>query len=326
MPVLLLALHAFSVIHAQIILHLATTSRRRSHIQRRLRLRKKMFLRQIVRQRSPIAWAHPQSCYWWDMIVPDFSEQQFVQNFRVSRESFQYIYDRTSEILAKKDTTYRLCVPVRKRIAIAIWKLATGSEYRTISHLFGVGLSTVFNCVQEFCNAVIQVLLPVHITTPDATKLEKMACFFKSRWRTPQCVGAIDSSHIPIIAPEKYPRDYCNRKGWHSLVLQAVVDGKGLFWDVCVGFPGSVCDARVLKQSHLWTILSDGQLLGQNKATISGCDVGHYLIGDPAYPMLEWLMKPFSDTDRLTPEQHTYNYRLSSVQSVVQMAFGRLKG
>ncbi len=101
------------------------------------------------------------------------------------------------------------------------------------------------------------------------------------------------------------------------------MDGKGPFWDVCVGFPGSVYKARVLCQSHLWEVLSDGQLLGQNKVTISGCDVGHYLIDDPAYPMQKWLMKPFSDTGRLTPEQHTYNYRLSSARSVMEMAFGR---
>lgn len=114
-------------------------------------------------------------------------------------------------------------------------------------------------------------------------------------------MGAINGSHIPIIAPEEYPRDYYNRKGWHSIVLQAVVDGKGLFWDVCVGFPGSVHDARVLCQSHLWEILSDKK--GQNIVTISGCDDGHYLIGDPAYPMQKWLMKPFSDTGRLFLEQ-----------------------
>ncbi|KAF0047507.1 hypothetical protein F2P81_001140 [Scophthalmus maximus] len=47
-------------------------------------------------------------------------------------------------------------------------------------------------------------------------------------------------------------------------------------------------------------------------------------IGDPAYPLQDWLMKPFSDTGRLTPEQH--NYRLSSALSVVEMCFGRLKG
>lgn len=36
-------------------------------------------------------------------------------------------------------------------------------------------------------------------------------------------------------------------------------------------------------------------------------------------------MKPFSDTGKLAPEQHTYNYRLSSARSVVKMCFGRLK-
>ncbi len=58
---------------------------------------------------------------------------------------------------------------------------------------------------------------------------------------------------------------------------------------------------------------------------VCGCDIGHYLIGGPAYPMQNWLMKPFSDTGRLTHEQQTYNYRLTSAQSVVQMYFGRFK-
>lgn len=249
-----------------------------------------------------------------------------MQNFHLSRDSFQYICSCVGHLMGRKNTNYRLCVPVQKRVAVAIWKLATGSEYKTISHLFGVGLSTVFNCVQDFCNAVIKVLLPVHIACPEADKLVEMATFFHDCWRVPQCVGAIDGSHIPIIAPEDRPQDYVNGKGWHSVVLQAVVDGKGLFWDVCVGYPGSVHDARVLRQSHLWEVLSDGELLNQKKVTISGRDVGHYLIGGPAYPMQNWLMKPFADTDSLTPEQRTYNTRLSSAHSVVEMTFGRLKG
>ncbi|CAK6977085.1 uncharacterized protein LOC127636332, partial [Scomber scombrus] len=320
---LLLALRGFIGVQSQQRLRIAA---RQDLNGRRLRSRRKAILRLMAGRTSPVVWAHPRSRYWWDTIVPDFTSVQFMQNFRVSRESFQYICSQMRHVMGKRNTNYRLCVPIQKRVAIAIWKLATGGEYRTISHLFGVGLSTVFNCVQDFCNAVIKVLLPAHIIFPDAEKFVEMAAAFKSRWRVPQCVGAIDGSHIPIIAPEMYPRDYYNRKGWHSVVLQAVVDGRGLFWDVCVGFPGSVHDARVLKQSHLWDVIRDGEYLSQNKVTISGCDVGHYLIGDPAYPMQNWLMTPFSDTSRLTPEQHTYNYRLSSARSVVEMAFERLKG
>ncbi|KAI3372185.1 hypothetical protein L3Q82_007032 [Scortum barcoo] len=44
----------------------------------------------------------------------------------------------------------------------------------------------------------------------DTDKLVGMATFFKNRWRVPQCVGGRDGSHIPIIAPEQYARDYYN--------------------------------------------------------------------------------------------------------------------
>uniref|UniRef100_A0A9J8BH80 DDE Tnp4 domain-containing protein n=1 Tax=Cyprinus carpio carpio TaxID=630221 RepID=A0A9J8BH80_CYPCA len=201
---------------------------------------------------------YPQSDHWWDTIIEDFTPIQFL---------------RVKHVMGRRNTNYRLCVPVCNHVAVAIWKLAI----RTISNLFGVGLSTVCNCLEEFCNTVIKVRLPVHLRFPDADKLLEMASFFNNQWRVPQCVG-------------------------------------------------SVHDARVLGELHLWDVLSDEELLGQNKVTICGCDVGHYLIGDPAYPMQNWFMKPFSDTGRLTPEQHTYNYRLRSARSVVEMSFGKLKG
>ncbi len=80
--------------------------------------------------------------------------------------------------MERRDTNYRLCVPLRKRVAIALWKLATGGEYKRVSHPFGVGLTTVFNCVKDFCDAVNKVLLPVYIKFPDGQKLVEMASFF----------------------------------------------------------------------------------------------------------------------------------------------------
>lgn len=77
-------------------------------------------------------------------------------------------------------------------------------------------------------------------------KLKEMAAYIDNSWGPPQCIGAIDGSHIPILAPQKYQCDNFNRKGWHSIILQEVVDGKGLFWSVYSGMFGSLHNARAL--------------------------------------------------------------------------------
>lgn len=67
---------------------------------------------------------------------------------------------------------------------------------------------------------------------------------FESRAGFPQVVGAVDGCHVPIIGPQQSPDDYINRKGFHSLILQGLVDFDYRFLDICVGWPGKVHDAR----------------------------------------------------------------------------------
>ena len=47
-------------------------------------------------------------------------------------------------------------------------------------------------------------------------------------------IGAIDGCHIPIKAPRENDSEYINRKGFHSLQIQAVCDGNLMFVDVLV--------------------------------------------------------------------------------------------
>ena len=48
------------------------------------------------------------------------------------------------------------------------------------------------------------------------------------------CGGAIDGTHIPILAPNESHADYVNRKGYHSIIMQAVVDHNHLYRDVVI--------------------------------------------------------------------------------------------
>ena len=114
--------------------------------------------------------------------------------------------------MERQDITFRKCVPPKKRLAMALWKLATGSEYRTVGHLFGVSITTVCGCVQEFAAAAEMLLVPEPICFPDQEKFAEIAAYTERRWGIPQCIDAIDGSHIPIIAPQEYHCDYFNRK------------------------------------------------------------------------------------------------------------------
>ena len=56
---------------------------------------------------------------------------------------------------------------VELRVAVTLWRLGINAEYRSIGHLFGVGLSTVFVAVREVCVAIVELLLPLYIRVPN---------------------------------------------------------------------------------------------------------------------------------------------------------------
>ena len=88
-----------------------------------------------------------------------------------------------------------------------------------------------------------------------------------------QCAGAIDSCDIPVMPPASKHTDFYNRKGWYSIILQAVVDDNYLFTDVCIGWPGSVQDARVLATSSLYSKAEEKNILCGQAVIHQGVDI-----------------------------------------------------
>jgi len=115
------------------------------------------------------------------VIVPSFTHTQWVENFRMSEETYVYLCNKLRPAMEKQDTPFRVCIPFKKRVAIALWKLATGSEYRSIGHLFGVSKTTVCRCVQDFCAAAEMLLVPELIRSPDREKFAEMAAYTEQR-------------------------------------------------------------------------------------------------------------------------------------------------
>ena len=271
-------------------------------------------------------WVRDRSRVWWDHIVgATFTPDDWLTNFRMSRNTFLYLCNELKAELVRSDTIMRKAISVEKRVAVTLWYLASNADFRTIGHLFGFSKASVSHIRTDVCKAIVKLLLPKYITFPNGTRLQYVMAGFLSRG-FPQCAGAIDGTHIPVAAPAENASDYYNRKGWHSVILQGTVDHEGLFTDIYTGWPGRVHDARVFSNSGLYSKAESGSLLPNCAQSLSGVSVPCFLVGDPAYPLRPWLMKPFINTGCLTPQQQCFNNRLSKSRVVVEYAFGRLKG
>lgn len=104
-----------------------------------------------------------------------------------------------------------------------------------------------------------------------------------------------------------------------------MVDGKYRFiWASC-GDPGNSHDSTILKSTKLWEDMTGGEIIPQIGKDIGGVNVSPLVLGDSAFPLKPWLMKPFISAV-LTLMQSNFNYRLSRARMVVECAYGQLKG
>ena len=87
--------------------------------------------------------------------------------------------------------------------------------------------------VVEIYHTIVTHLLPQYVHIPQIDRLKEIVEGFEICWGFPQAAGAIDGSHIPIIRPDESASDYYNRKGYYSIIMQAMVDFRGLYARVC---------------------------------------------------------------------------------------------
>jgi hypothetical protein len=212
------------------------------------------------------------------------------------------------------------------QVAIFLYYISDEGRLRKTANAFGTAKSTVSAVIKEVASAVSENLIHlIKFPTTEDTVGEKVQGFFEAHG-FPQCIGAIDGTHIPIAKPKNNPTDYINKSFTYSLNVQAVCDFKYQFLNVDISWPGSVHDARVFSNSTVNRFFKDSivppcpRVIVQNEPPVPVC-----LLGDPAYPLTCYLMKEFPGGGKDMQEQF-FGFRLSSSRMVIENAFGRLKG
>ena len=222
------------------------------------------------------------SQYWFNEICLNMQDFEFKRHFRLTRSTFEWLCCEIIPLLRRNsDEPGIIGLAWEQKIAASLWFLATGKCFRSIGEKFGMGESTISYALRQFFDVIISKFLAEKIIFPTTeSEINEVTNGFKRIGFFSNVIGAIDGSHIPIKAPHLFPVDYFNRKGFYSIVLQAVVDHKKKFLDICVGWPGSTHDSRILVNSNLYDKFNNQDNLVATPYN------NKYILGDGGYQTL----------------------------------------
>lgn len=196
-------------------------------------------------------------------------------------------------------------------------------SFRALSQVFRMNDYTIGKIIGSVVDAIWKRLSSRHMAVPSHDQFIEIASGFKERWNFPNVVGCIDGKHVRIKCPKDSGTMYYCYKQFFSIVLQGVADSQCRFIFIDVGGYGKQSDGGTFSASSVYKFLENFQNTLPKPFAFEGSasEMPFVILGDDAYPLKTYLMKPFSRKG-LSHEERVYNYRLSRARRCVECAFG----
>ena len=175
--------------------------------------------------------------------------------------TFEYILEKVRPIITKKTTNFRKPVSAEEQLAITLRYLATGESFNSLMFQYRVSSNTIHGIIPRVCFAILETLMDEWMSFPKtADDWEKIADGYKNRWNFPNCIGSLDGKHIALKSPPNSVSTYHNYKGFHSIILMALVDPDYKFIDVQIAAQGRLGDGGTFKNGSLYRKLVQKKL------------------------------------------------------------------
>ena len=236
-----------------------------------------------------------------------YTNEEFHHRFRFTKENTIFIIDIIADDI-RFNTNRNKALPPYLQVLTALSFYGSGGFHVSVGDRINIHRSTVCRTVKRVSIALAQrradfIKMP---TTRNAVRETYEA--FHDMHQFPNIIGLIDCTHIRISNPggEGAAR-FVNRKGYHSINTQVICDAKPSITNIVARWPGSVHDARIFDECQIKERFEEGV-------------IGGYLLGDPGYPCLPYLMTPLQNPT--TQAERNYNRAQRCTRSLVERLFG----
>ncbi|XP_010507442.1 PREDICTED: putative nuclease HARBI1 [Camelina sativa] len=225
-------------------------------------------------------------------------------------------------------TASNLSLPADYAVAMVLSRLAHGCSAKTLASRYALDPYLISKITNMVTRLLATKLYPEFIKIPvGKRRLIETTQGFEELTSLPNICGAIDSTPVKLRRRTKLnPKNiYGCKYGYDAVLLQVVADHKKIFWDVCVKAPGGEDDSSHFRDSLLYKRLTSGDIVWEKVINIRGHHVRPYIVGDWCYPLLSFLMTPFSPNGSGSPPENLFDGMLMKGRSVVVDAIGLLK-
>ncbi|XP_050517993.1 uncharacterized protein LOC126892490 [Diabrotica virgifera virgifera] len=253
------------------------------------------------------------------------NEDIFRSYCRLNKKQFNFIFSFIQDDINAKVT--RNAISGEEKLFLTLRFLATGESYRSLSFQYRISKSYISRIVKSVLKCLKDKLLPVLMTVPTENDFKCVEQDFWQKWNIPNCIGGIDDKHVRIKAPKNSGSLFFNYKEYFSIVLLAIVDANYKFLAVDVGSYGKESDNGIFQKLVIGKKIANNRFNIPPPKNLPGSQVilPHFLIGDEAFALSNYMMKPYSRRlARLEREKQIYNYRLCRGRRVTENAFGLL--
>lgn len=149
------------------------------------------------------------------------SDEQFISQFRLTKDMVNQILPNLVPHMQHRS---ELAIEPLQRVLLALAFYASGEYQRCVGGDFKYPVSqpTVSLCITQVTNLIIEHFQEyIHVPT-NRNQINLIKNRFMEKTQFPGVLGAIDCTHIPIVAPVQEEHNYLNRKGFHSKNVQIV--------------------------------------------------------------------------------------------------------